>query len=280
MVLGCSKPASEQKDPPAPAAAAASPSAPAAPTPVAPGTATRTRLVVFAASSLTDAFNDIERSFEAANTDVDVALSYGGSHVLGLQIREGAPGDVFASADDAHMRELVGASLAHPGQTFAFNELVLVVPEDNPAGLYELRDLPRAQRLVIGASGVPVGIYTRELLGRAGKLYGPSFERDVLSRVVSEESNVRLVRAKVELGEADAAIVYRTDAAASTQVKQVALPAELNVRASYPIAVLTHAPRPELARRWVSYVLSPEGQAALGARGFLVNGDSVARGAR
>jgi molybdate transport system substrate-binding protein len=235
--------------------------------------------VVFAASSLTEVFNDLEKSFETANADVDVALNYGGSQVLKLQISEGAPSDVFASADDAHMRELVGAGLAQPSQTFAHNELVIVVPRDNPAHIAELKDLPRAERLVIGSASVPVGSYTRELFARAGKAYGASFEKDVLARVVSEESNVRLVRAKVELGEADAAVVYRTDAAASTQVEQVALPAELNVRASYPIAVLAKAPQPELARRWVSYVLSPVGKAALAARGFLVDGDSVARGA-
>lgn len=284
-LLACSRPVSEQGE-----GAAGASSAPAAVTsppvtspPVtspaaAPAPSTRTRLVVFAASSLTDVFNDLERSFEAANTDVDVALSYGGSQVLKLQISEGAPSDVFASADDAHMRELVSAGSAQPSQTFAANELVIVVPEDNPAHIAELKDLPRAQRLVIGAASVPVGSYTRELLVRASKVYGAGFEKDVLAHVVSEESNVRLVRAKVELGEADAAVVYRTDAAASTKVKQVALPAELNVRANYPIAVLTKAPQPELARRWVSYVLSPVGKTALTARGFLVDGGSVASG--
>jgi molybdate transport system substrate-binding protein len=254
-LLGCSRPAPEEKAPPA-----ASPSAPAAPA----------RLVVFAASSLTDVFNDLEQSFEAANAGVDVALSYGGSQVLKLQISEGAPGDVFASADDAHMRALVGAGLAQPSQTFAHNELVIVVPTDNPAHIAKLEDLARAQHLVIGAASVPVGSYTRELFARASAAYGASFEKDVLSHVVSEESNVRLVRAKVELGEADAAVVYRTDAAASTKVAQVALPPELNVRASYPIAVLTKAAQPELARRWVSHVLSPVGKAALESRGFLV----------
>jgi len=254
-LLGCSRPAPEEKATPA-----ASPPASGAPA----------RLVVFAASSLTDVFDDLEQSFEAANAGVDVALSYGGSQVLKLKISEGAPGDVFASADDAHMRALVSAGVAQPGQTFAHNELVIVVPSDNPAHIAELKELPRAQRLVIGAASVPVGTYTRELFARAGSAYGASFEKDVLSRVVSEESNVRLVRAKVELGEADAAVVYRTDAAASAKVKQVSLPPELNVRASYPIAVLTQTAQPELARRWVSHVLSPVGKTALESRGFLV----------
>jgi molybdate transport system substrate-binding protein len=226
--------------------------------------------VVFAASSLTDAFNDLERSFEAKNADVDVALSYGGSQLLALQISEGAPSDVFASADEAHMQELVTAGRAAPSQTFAWNELVLVVPQGNPAKIRELKELTRAERLVIGAPNVPVGAYTRALLRRAAEQYGAAFERDVLAHVVSEESNVRLVRAKVELGEADAALVYRTDAAGSKEIEQLPIPPELNVRASYPIAVLSQAPEPALARRWIAYVLSPEGQSALGMRGFVV----------
>lgn len=270
VLHSCSRPAPAQKEQLAAARAEGAPSA-------APAPSVRATLVVFAASSLSDVFNDLEQSFETANAGVDVTLSYGGSQLLKLQISEGAPSDVFASADDAHMRELVSAGSAGPSQTFAYNELVIAVPEDNPAQLSELRDLPRAERLVIGAASVPVGRYTRELLARAGKVYGASFERDALSRVVSEESNVRLVRAKVELGEADAAIVYRTDAKASKRVKQVPLPSELNVRASYTIAVLAKAAQPELARRWVSYLLSPAGKAALGARGFLVDGGSVAR---
>lgn len=260
-LLGCSRPASDEKAGPAGSASAAP-----------------TRLVVFAASSLTDVFNDLEQSFEAANAGVDVSLSYGGSQVLKLQISEGAPGDVFAAADEVHMGQLVSAGLVEPSQTFAHNELVIVVPPDNPAHISELADLPHATRLVIGAASVPVGSYTRELLAIASTQYGASFEKDVLSRVVSEESNVRLVRAKVELGEADAAVVYRTDAAASTKVKQVALPPALNVRASYPIAVLRKAAQPELARRWVSYVLSPVGKAALEKRGFLVGNFLAANG--
>lgn len=266
-LLACSKPAPEGSD-------RAAPSGGGAPGPA----ASRTPLVVFAASSLGEAFADLEQSFEAAHGDVDVTLSYAGSQVLKLQIREGAPSDVFASADDAHMRELVRAGHAEPSQTFAYNELAIAIPADNPARIAELSDLPRAERLVIGAANVPIGSYTRELFARAGRVYGASFEQALLGRVVSEESNVRLVRAKVELGEADAAVVYRTDALASARVKPVAIPAELNVRAHYPIAVLTRAAHPEAARRWVDHVLSPAGKAALAARGFLVDGDSVARG--
>jgi molybdate transport system substrate-binding protein len=230
----------------------------------------RRSVVVFAASSLADAFNDLEKGFEASNPGADVALSYGGSQVLTLQISQGAPADVFASADESHMQELIQQGYATAAQTFAQNELVLLVPADNPAQIDELKQLPKAHRLVIGAANVPVGAYTRQLLARAGASYGASFEKDVMARVVSEESNVRLVRAKVELGEADAAIVYRTDATFAKQVQLIGLPSALNVRASYPIAALRNAHEPELARRWVDYVRSADGRAALAARGFLV----------
>jgi molybdate transport system substrate-binding protein len=262
--LSCSRPAPSDSAESAGAAAGAK----ADPAPAAPAPQTRTRVIVFAASSLTDAFNVLEQGFEAAHPEADIALSYGGSQVLKLQISEGAPCDVFASADEAHMAELVQAGRAEPGQVFAENELTIIVPPDNPAKVETLKDLTRAERFVIGAQNVPVGAYTRQLLARTHESYGAAFEKDVLSHVVSEEPNVRLVRAKVELGEADAAIVYGTDA--SNKVKRVSIPPELNVRARYPIARITRAPQPELARAWVDYVLSPVGKAQLGTFGFLV----------
>jgi molybdate transport system substrate-binding protein len=285
--FGCARPSADH-DAPAQGGAAAAASAPGAGGVTAPATggaaaaatggasgagvnATgRKSVVVFAASSLTDAFNDLEKGFEASNPGADVALSYGGSQVLKLQITQGAPADVFASADESHMQELIQQGYAKASEKLAENELVLLVPADNPAHIEELKQLPKAHRLVIGAANVPVGAYTRQLLARAGASYGPTFEKEVMARVVSEESNVRLVRAKVELGEADAAIVYRTDATGAKQVKLIELPPALNVRASYPIAVLDKAHEPELARRWVDYVRSADGRAALAARGFLV----------
>ena len=266
LLLSCNGPS--PSDSAGSAGAAASVKEKAEPAPAAPAPASRTRLIVFAASSLTDAFNALEKGFETAHPEADVALSYGGSQVLKLQLDEGAPCDVFASADEAHMQELVQAGRAEPSQIFAENELTIIVPPDNPAEVQTLKDLTRAQRFVIGARNVPVGAYTRELLARTRASYGAAFEADVLSHVVSEEANVRLVRAKVELGEADAAIVYRTDA--SDKVQRVSIPPELNVRARYPIARIAQAPQPELARAWVDYVLSPVGKAQLGARGFLV----------
>lgn len=225
-------------------------------------------LTVFAASSLTEAFVALEHAFESANEGIDVSLAFGGSQVLRLQIEQGAPADVFASADEGHVAALQQAGLMPKSEVFAYNELTVVVPSDNPAKIESFADLPRAGRVVLGAPTVPVGRYTRELLRRAADSYGPEFRTAVLEHVVSEESNVRLVRAKVELGEADAAIVYRTDATPSSRVQMVPVPAVLNVRADYHIGVIERSPHPELAERWVAYVQSEEGQGILAQHGF------------
>ncbi len=223
------------------------------------------QLTVFAASSLTEVFGDLERGFEAANPDVDVRLSFAGSQVLRLQIEHGAPADLFASADDGHVRALVEAGHATDGGPFAGNELVVVVPPDNPAGIERFGDLPKASRVVVGNAHVPVGVYARSVLDRAG----PEFAAAVGERIVSEESNARLVRAKVELGEADAALVYRTDAAASGRVRVVPIPDALNARARYLLATVTRPERSPAAGRFAAYVRSAEGRATLHRHGFL-----------
>lgn len=236
------------------------------------GPASRTTLAVFAASSLTEAFQAIERDFEAAHADIDVVPTFAGSQVLRLQLEQGAAADVFASANESHMAALVDAGIVATSAVFAHNELVVIVPPDNPAGIASFSALPRVSRLVIGTDSVPVGIYTRRLLDRARAYLGDAFAAEVRARVVSEESNVRLVRAKVELGEADAAIVYRTDAAASDRVRVIPIPAELNVRAGYyigPVAASAHA---GAGARFVAYLRSEEGRRVLARHGF-VTGD-------
>lgn len=233
----------------------------------------KTELAVFAASSLTEAFGDLERGFEASHPDVDVQLTFAGSQVLRLQIEQGAAVDVFASANESHMQALVDHRLVEAPRVFARNELVVIVPTRNPAGIESFSDLTGASRLVIGTDNVPVGIYTRQALERARAELGDTFVTQVLGRVVSEESNVRLVRAKVELGEADAAIVYRTDAASSEQVRVVSIPDPLNVRASYPIGALTRAAHGPDAQAFVAYVLSPQGREVLARHGFVTEGE-------
>ena len=231
----------------------------------------RQPLRVFAASSLTDAFSDMAGAFEASHPETEVVLVFAGSQVLRLQIEQGAPADVFASADPRHMESLVGEGLVTGQRVLAENELVVIVPRGNPSRIEAFADLVRAERLVIGTPYVPVGAYTREALRRAGADGGlPGFEAEVLGRVVSEESNVRLVRAKVELGEADAAIVYRT-AAAPGRVRTVRVPSRANVRAQYLIGVVAGAENVAGAERWAGFVASPEGRRILSRHGFLTD---------
>ena len=218
-------------------------------------------LVVFAASSLREAFQQLGNSFEQGQPGAHVALNLAGSQDLRVQIENGAAADVFASADLRQMQAL--AKLAVAPKIFARNVPVLVVPAGNPAGLRSFADLPKARRIVLGAAEVPIGAYTERILEAAG----PEFRRRVEERVVSRELNVRQVLAKVALGEADAAIVYRTDAqAAAGKVQVLEIPGA--PIAEYPIATLARAPHPDLAQRFVELVLSPAGQRVLESCGF------------
>ncbi|MGF1467740.1 MAG: molybdate ABC transporter substrate-binding protein [Sandaracinaceae bacterium] len=237
------------------------------------GAGGRVPLTVFAASSLTEAFQAIERGYERAHPDVDVQLTFAGSQVLRLQIEEGASVDVFASASERHVAALVRAGRVAPALPFAENELVVIVPVDPPSPLRRFDQLDRADRIVLGTAAVPVGIYAREVLARAEAALGPTFVAAVRARVVSEESNARLVRAKVELGEADAAIVYRTDAASSDAVRVLPIPEALGVRARYQIGPLASAPHPAEAERFVAYVRSAPGRGALRRQGFVAAAD-------
>jgi molybdate transport system substrate-binding protein len=223
-------------------------------------------LVVFAAASLREAFEDLGKQLEG----VKVRISFAGSQELRTQIEHGAKGDVFASADLKHMAALEKAGLVAAPRVFARNEPVIVVPKGNPAGVRSLADLPKAKRLVIGTPEVPIGNYTLQILDKANAKLGKDFKDKVLAHVVSRELNVRQVLAKVSLGEADAGIVYRTDtSAAGDKVEVIAIPSDLNVIAEYPIAVLEGAPQPKLAQAFVELVLSAVGQKRLGAAGFM-----------
>lgn len=229
----------------------------------------RTELAVFAASSLTEAFEELERGFEATHPHVDVQLTFAGSQVLRLQIEQGATADVYASADERHMQALVQGGHVSPPAVFAHNELAVIVPANRSSSIQSFDDLDSADRLVIGAVHVPVGYYTQALFDRAAVHYGEAFAANLRANVVSEESNVRLVRAKVELGEADAAVVYRTDATGSDRVGTVAIPDAINVHADYPIAVTVRTTHRESATAFVNYATSRAGAATLKRHGFM-----------
>lgn len=226
-------------------------------------------LTVFAASSLTDAFEDIATGFEAEHSGVDVILNFAGSTDLAAQLAEGAPADVFASANNTQMSVAVDAErIAGSPSAFVRNRLVLIVPADNPANILTLRDLANeGVQLIIAAPEVPVRTYTDTLLDRlaADPAYGEDYRTAVMANVVSEEQHVRQVSAKVALGEADAGIVYVSDITPdiNDQVIAIAIPDSLNTIATYPIAITNDAANPELAQAFVDYILSDAGQDTL-----------------
>lgn len=225
-------------------------------------------LVVFAASSLTESFEEVAAAFEAEHEDVEVILNFAGSSTLSTQIVQGAPADIFASADEAQMQIVADAGLlAGETQTFAQNRLVVITPEGSP--VETLSDLSRAGiLLVLAGPNVPAGQYALEVLGRLNEVYGADFSERVLANLVSEETNVRQVAAKVQLGEADAALVYATDAAVLRGITIIEIPEAYNVTARYPIAVLADSREPELARTFVEFTQSARGQEILAERGF------------
>ncbi|MFN8465274.1 MAG: molybdate ABC transporter substrate-binding protein [Caldilineaceae bacterium] len=232
-------------------------------------------LNVFAAASLTDAFNEIGKQFAAEHAGADVVFNFAGSNQLATQIGQGAPADVFASANKAQMQAAIdsGRIVSGTQQTFVRNRLVAVTPADNPAQLAGLQDLAKPGiKIVLAAKEVPVGQYALDFLDKAeadGSL-GAGYKDAVLANVVSYEENVRSVLAKVALGEADAGIVYTSDAAVSKgEVQQIEIPDALNTIATYPIATLSDSQNPELAKQFLDYVLSPAGQQVLEQYGFI-----------
>lgn len=223
-------------------------------------------VVVFAAASLKEAFADLGAVFEKEHPGAKVLVNLAGSQELRTQLEHGAAADLFASADEAQMDALARQGLVLAPEVFARNEPILIVPRDNPASVRSLDDLPRASRVVLGDRAVPIGAYSLRILARRGA----AFQRRVEARVVSRELNVRQVLTKVRLGEADAAIVYRTDAlAAGGAVLAIPIARADNVLAAYPIAQLRAAPQPALAAALLRLIRSPRGTALLERRGFL-----------
>jgi len=236
-------------------------------------TASRQKLTVFAAASLTGAFAEIGKAFEYAHPGVQVSFNFAGSQILRTQLEQGASSDVFASADHKNMDSLVAENLitAKTVQDFASNSLTVILPSWNPGKLLTLSDLARpGLKLVLADASVPAGNYARQLLDKMSQeaAYGADFSAKVLANVASNETDVKQVVAKVELGEADAGIVYVSDAKATPGLSMLAIPTNFNVVASYPVAVLANAPEPVLAQEFIAYVTSPEGQAILSEWGF------------
>jgi len=229
-------------------------------------------LTVFAASSLTDAFGELAKTFEDDNPGVEVRQSFESSTTLLAQIRQGAPADVFASAAEEEMDAAVKNGLvAGDPRIFVRNREVIMVPEENPANIRSLRDLAQpGTKLVLAQEGVPAADYAVEILGKANARYGSGFKQDVLSNVVSREADVRAAVGRVALGDADATLGYASDYTPDIRerVEVIEIPEELNIVATYPIAALKDSHNPELAREWVDLVVSEEGQRVLEGWGF------------
>lgn len=220
-------------------------------------------LVVFAAASLTDAFGDIAEAFERHHPEVSVELDFGPSSRLATQIVEGAPADVFAAADDTTMAIAVDAgALRGAPEVFARNRLEIAVPAGNPGGVSGLADFANDDLLIgLCAAPVPCGRLGRTALADAG----------VTPAIDTQEVDVRSLLTKIEAGELDAGIVYRTDVlAGGGAVTGIHIPAAANVTATYPIAVLTGGANPEGAATFVAFVLSAQGQGLLASYGFEV----------
>ena len=224
-------------------------------------------LTVLAASSLTDAFGELGKIFEEQNEGVTVKQSFESSSTLLTQIRQGAPADVFASAAQEEMDTAVKEGLVEgTPRVFVENREVVMVPRYNPANIGSLRDVARPGiRLVLAQEDVPAAEYAVEILGKANAEYGSSFQRDVLSNVVSREADVRASVNRVIVGDADATFGYASDYTPDIRdkVKVVPISPELNIIATYPIAALQDAKDPELAKKWLDLVTSEEGQRVL-----------------
>jgi len=260
-------------------AAQTTPAAPAGATSAPPPAATPEpkELVVLAASSLTDAFTEMGDDVpkQPGMAGVKLVFSFGASSQLRTQLEQGAPADVFASADTVQMDTAVKSMVVVGTPTvFARNRLVLIVPKDNPAGITALADLARpGVKFVTAGPEVPVGNYTRMLLEKlaADPQYGAGFDGKVRANVVSEEANVRQVVTKVQLGEADAGIVYSSDVTpqSAPALKTIDIPDNLNVVAVYPAAVATAAKAPATAANFVRYLTTPPAQTILKKYNFI-----------
>ena len=212
-------------------------------------------LTIYAAASLTDAFPAL---------DPKERYSFAGSNTLETQIKNGAPADLFASASPVNTQRLYKAGIVDKPVTFTSNRLALIVPKANPAGIQSVYDLAKKPaKLVVAGPAVPVGAYTRTVLRKMGL-------SSVLSKVVSQETDVRAVTSKVALGQADAGFVYVTDArSVRDQVTVIRIPAWAQPRVRYEIAVVSKSSKKAAAQAWIKTLLSAKGQAVLKSFGFL-----------
>lgn len=230
-------------------------------------------LTVFAAASLTEPFTEIGRRLELSHPGLKVVYNFGGSPTLRTQLEQGAHADVFASADAAQMEQAKKSNVVQ-GQSpvFVKNRLVAIVPKDNKAKITTFCDLGKpGVKLDLANAKVPVGTYSRQAIAKASTECGADFEQRTLKNIVSEEENVKQVVTKIQLGEADAGIVYVSDVTprVSKDVQAITIADAYNQVATYPIALTKEVRNPAAAQAFIGFVLSAEGQAILKAHSFI-----------
>ncbi len=229
-------------------------------------------VTVLAASSLTDAFGELAKTFEKQNPGTKVKTNFGASSDLLAQLQQGASADVFASADTEKIDTAKKDGLVSgKPQVFVKNREVVMVPKDNPANIKSFQDLDKSGiKLVLAQKDVPAAEYAKEILDKANSEYGGGFEKDVLSNLVSRESDVRASVNRVVVGDADATFGYASDYTPDIRdkVKVIPIPKGLNIIATYPIVTLKDSKSPDLAKKWVDLVVSKKGQSVLKKWGF------------
>lgn len=249
--------------------AAPSPSVASAP----PSSAEPAALTIFAAASLKNALGEVKTAYETDHPGATLTIATNSSAALETQIEQGAPADVFLSADTTNPQKLVDDGLADgDAVVFAGNKLTLITPLDNPGGLSAPFDLAKhGVRIVAAGDGVPITKYATQVVENlAGEAGAPAdFAAAYAANIVSKEDNVAAVRAKIELGEGDAALVYVTDAAASDKVAPIEVPDSANVPASYAGVVVKASSNVAPAHAFLDWLAGPNGQAILAEFGFL-----------
>ncbi len=259
LLAACSSGATSAPNAPAPSAAASA-AAPAS-------------LTIYGAASLKAVLAKVQTAYQAANPGTTLAISTDSSSALETKIEQGAPADVFLSADTANPQKLVDKGLAAGSVTkFAGNLLTIIVPMANPAGIATPADLAKPGIKVIAAGDtVPITKYATQLVANLAKQpgYPADFVASYTANIVSKEDNVAAVVAKIELGEGDAGIVYVTDAKTSTKVMTIAVPDAANVPATYGGVVVKASPNVAAAQAFLAWLAGPDGQAILASFGFL-----------